>query len=460
MEGIQPPSGTNPGTGGKATKKGGDHKKKSKEGRAPPPGGWPKKKKLTKAERRAKQDAQREAKGLKATGKKGNPSKSESATNATAQSATHQKRRLFSHLPPHHHASSLSLNVWFGRQSGAKGTTAADSLKQRSGQQHIHPSVLQCGLKTANGVIEGANERCKSMLLAFKDFIADFTTPSNAGFTRALDKELKPQIQLLVNCRPLALSMSNAIVWLRRKISEIPVELSDSDAKEQLAISIDDFLCEKVTVAGDQIANLMLGKIVDGDVVLTYMCSSTVEKLLLNAKKNGRLFRVVVVDARPDSPSPIEGRLLMQRLVKAGIDCVYVLLNAVSYVMQEVTKVVLGCEAMLSNGVAIGFAGTASVAMVARAYSTPVLFCCETYKFCEKVQIDSIVNNELGDPAVLLPPAGADRDAMTQAPQAPRLLNLKYDTTPAQFITMVVTEVGMIPPTAVPVIVRELANQA
>jgi len=295
------------------------------------------------------------------------------------------------------------------------------------------------------------------MLLAFKDFIMDFRTPSNAMFTRALDTELKPQIQYLVNCRPLALSMSNAIVWLRRIISKVPVDTPDTQSRSRLADSIDEFICEKVTVAGDQIANFMLGKIVDGDVVLTYTCNDTVEKLLLSAYSNGRSFRVVVVDARPHSASPIQGKLLMQRLVKAGIDCVYILLNAVSYVMQEVTKVVLGCEAMLSNGVAIGFAGTASVAMVARAYSKPVLFCCETYKFCEKVQIDSIVNNELGDPAALLLPKSDEGKALKQT-QTLRLLNLKYDTTPMEFITMVVTEVGMIPPTAVPVIVREASH--
>ncbi|PNH12914.1 Translation initiation factor eIF-2B subunit delta [Tetrabaena socialis] len=36
-----------------------------------------------------------------------------------------------------------------------------------------------------------------------------------------------------------------------------------------------------------------------------------------------------------------------------------------------------------------------------------------------------------------------------------RLLNLKYDVMPAEYVTMVVTEFGMVPPTSVPVILRE-----
>jgi translation initiation factor eIF-2B subunit delta len=41
-----------------------------------------------------------------------------------------------------------------------------------------------------------------------------------------------------------------------------------------------------------------------------------------------------------------------------------------------------------------------------------------------------------------------------------KLLNLVYDLTPMDFISMVVTEVGIIPPTSVPVIIREAQLRA
>lgn len=40
--------------------------------------------------------------------------------------------------------------------------------------------------------------------------------------------------------------------------------------------------------------------------------------------------------------------------------------------------------------------GTSQIALVAKAFNVPVLVCCETYKFCERVQTDSFVSNELG----------------------------------------------------------------
>lgn len=69
--------------------------------------------------------------------------------------------------------------------------------------------------------------------------------------------------------------------------------------------------------------------------------------------------------------------------------------------MREVTKVLLGAAAILSNGTVLSRAGSAAVAMSAAASSKPVLVCCEAFKFHERVQLDSITHNELGDPHVL-----------------------------------------------------------
>jgi translation initiation factor eIF-2B subunit delta len=51
---------------------------------------------------------------------------------------------------------------------------------------------------------------------------------------------------------------------------------------------------------------------------------------------------------------------------------------------------------MLSNGAMLSRAGTASVALAANEQRVPVLVCCETYKFTDRVQMDSFVWNELG----------------------------------------------------------------
>jgi len=198
----------------------------------------------------------------------------------------------------------------------------------------------------------------------------------------------------------------------------------------------------------------------EGDVILTYASSHVVEVLLKKAYDEQKKFRVIVVDSRPK----FEGRALMTRLVEHGISCSYVLLTGVSYVLKEVSKVFMGAAGLFANGSVMSRLGTAVVAMMAASCNLPVIFCCETYKFDEHVQLDSICSNELGDPEELVPvqrgeASGADNtlSEWRENPQLEslRLLNLTYDITPVTLVTMVITEVGNLPPTAVPVVIRE-----
>ncbi|GJN23932.1 hypothetical protein PR202_gb11627 [Eleusine coracana subsp. coracana] len=166
----------------------------------------------------------------------------------------------------------------------------------------------------------------------------------------------------------------------------------------------------------------------------------------------------IVVDSRPK----LEGQGLLRRLVAKGIDCTYTHINAISYIMHEVTRVFLGASSVLSNGTVYSRVGTASVAMVAHAFGIPVLVCCEAYKFHERVQLDSICANELGDPDVILKvPGKADLDHLKDwADNANlQLLNLTYDATPSDYVSMIITDYGMLPPTSVPVIVREYRKE-
>ena len=132
------------------------------------------------------------------------------------------------------------------------------------------------------------------------------------------------------------------------------------------------------------------------------------------------------------------------------------------------------------------------IACLASHNRVPVIVASESYKFSDKVQMDSIVYNELVDPLTLMrppppsttPDSVSDTTATSNASQyhphsrwsagmegarsvsnaapieAPpyELLHLRYDLTPMRNVSAVVTEVGMIPPTSVPVLIRELAR--
>ncbi|OMO83091.1 Initiation factor 2B-related protein [Corchorus olitorius] len=359
------------------------------------------------------------------------------------QSEARNRVELFRHLPPH------------------KNGTQLPHLESKFFELHeMHPAVYKVGLQYLMGDSSGGNARCIAMLQAFQEAIKDYCTPPEKTLIRDLTSKISSFVSFLIECRPLSISMGNAIRFLKNRIAKLPLVLSESEAKAALCSDIDRFINEKIVVADKVIVGHAATKIRDGDVLLTYGSSCVVEMILLYAHELGKQFHVVVVDSRP----MLEGQKLLRRLVDKGLTCTYTHINAISYIMHEVTRVFLGASSILSNGTVYSRIGTASVAMVAHAFSVPVLICCEAYKFHERVQLDSICFNELGDPdAIGKVPGRADINYLDNLTEKQKenldLLNLKYDATPSDYISVIVTDYGMIPPTSVPVIVREYRKE-
>ncbi|XP_022733304.1 translation initiation factor eIF-2B subunit delta-like isoform X4 [Durio zibethinus] len=357
------------------------------------------------------------------------------------QTEARNRVELFRHLPQYEH-----------------GTQLPDLETKFFELDPMHPALYKVGLQYLSGDIYGGNARCIAMLQAFKEAIKDYSTPPEKTLIRDLTARISSYVSFLIECRPLSISMGNAIKFLKSRIAKLPLALSESEAKTTLMLDIDRFINEKIILADKVIVEHAVTKISDGDVLLTYGASSAVEMILLHAHELGKEFRVVVVDSHPK----LEGQLLLRRLVRKGLSCTYTHVNAVSYIMHEVTRVFLGASSVLSNGTVYSRVGTACVAMVAHAFRVPVLVCCEAYKFHERVQLDSICSNELGNPDAISKVHGREEinylDGLVNCENL-QLLNLIYDATPSDYVSMVITDYGMVPPTSVPVIVREYRRE-
>ncbi|KAJ6019277.1 hypothetical protein N7522_001344 [Penicillium canescens] len=378
----------------------------------------------------------------------------------------------------------------YGQQ---RRTTVAGAGKE------VHPAVLALGLQLRDYVVCGSSARCVATLLAFKRVVESYTTPLGTSLARHLTTHLSHQITYLSTCRPLSITQGNAIRALKLAIASIDPSTPESSAKATLCDFIDSFIREKITVAGQVIAASAAQKVQDGDVIVTFAGSNVVKDTLLLAHNQGKRFRVSIIDSRP----LFEGKSLARALAKAGLDVQYTLVHATTHAIKDATKVFLGAHAMTSNGGLYSRVGTALVAMSAKERASgveiPVIVCCETVKFTDRVALDSIVVNEIADADELvssLPPQqltglpdpgantpapadnkkGGKPTAAAPTPETPasssstsplanwketpnlQLLNIMYDVTPAEYVDMVVTEMGSLPPSAVPIVHRMSTN--
>ena len=93
----------------------------------------------------------------------------------------------------------------------------------------IHPSILRLALLYADFKIVGANARCLAMLEAFKDVISSYVVPPGKALVRHLPSHLSPQITHLVRARPMAISMGNAVRYIKWEIQHLPPDMPDEE---------------------------------------------------------------------------------------------------------------------------------------------------------------------------------------------------------------------------------------
>ncbi|XP_055323565.1 translation initiation factor eIF-2B subunit delta isoform X2 [Sitodiplosis mosellana] len=413
------------------------------------------KKQLSKAERRAIQEAQRAAKAAKTT------EKSASKTSTKKESPEPKAGPSTGAKPKHENTPSTS------REASARKPTPVKKSQQHRvklfnhlyadispanllNSSTIHPAIVRLGVQYSSGIVKGCNARGLAFMSAIKEVIAEYQTPLQKEFSRSLEDVIKTCGNYLQQCRPLAVSVTNAMKFIQFHLRQLPKTESDAKQKATLLESIETYVRDQIDKAAEAISYTVQEKISDGDVILTFGCSSVILNILNEAKKN-KDFRVIVVDARPLH----EGREMLRRLVAKNIKCTCVLINAAGFIMPEVTKVLLGAHALLANGYVMSRAGTAQIALIAKSYNVPVLVCCETHKFSERVQTDAFVYNEIGNPYDVVK-SNENNSPLANWESVPNLtpLNLYYDVTPPELVSAVVTEVAILPCTSVPVILR------
>ena len=400
---------------------------------------------MTKAERRALQEKQRAAKAA-ARGEVPEPSPQkkpqhqknshQTAKPVVEKPSTEKKKQGVVSEPEESFTEKIAGHL--RPSSSSKRTTWL--------QQPVHPAIVSLGLKYAAGTVDGSNHRCVAMLGALKRAVRDYSCPPDAAVGRDLDKKLKAMVQHLVDCRPHAVSMGAAVKHLRGVVAKFG-DIDETDAKKQFSDAVDAYVEEKIVFPGRLIGDFGSAKIRHGDVVATFGRGGDAVESVFRAAKDAQIhFSVVIFDSDHH-----HGRRLLSLLHTLGLPTTYVHHRAANFTLPRVDTLFLGADAVYSNGAVLADAGTAAIAMTAQLHNVPALVCAEAYKFHPALRLDSLTWNELRTSGDHHHHHLSDGGASSSA-----VLDLRFDVTPPRFITAVITEYGLIPPTSSAVLVREL----
>ncbi|KAL3772457.1 hypothetical protein ACHAW5_007312 [Stephanodiscus triporus] len=132
------------------------------------------------------------------------------------------------------------------------------------------------------------------------------------------------------------------------------------------------------TRARDRIAAVGSPFVREGCAVLTHGRSRVVESILLRAALvENRRFRVYVLEGRPDAGGARSAR----SYANAGIPTTVVLDSAMGHVMERVDLVLVGAEGVVENGGTVNKVGTFALGVLARELGVPMYVAAESYKF-------------------------------------------------------------------------------
>jgi len=269
--------------------------------------------------------------------------------------------------------------------------------------------------------------------------IEELTAKSKAQNKAQLMDELFNARNVLFGSRETEPLMRNAV---RQIIHE--VERSEQKEPKELATLVhrtaDQFL-QNLETSKKKIAEIGSKRIKSSSRILTHCHSSTVTHIFERAKKEGKQFEIICTETRPR----FQGRITARELIDLEIKTTMIVDSAVRFFINNVDLVMVGADAITSEGNVINKIGTSLIALAANEARTPFYVVSELLKFDPSTVHGDYEKIEERNP----------NEIWAEAPSKLEIKNPAFDITRRNFIHGIICEEGVISPHSVLGIVRK-----
>lgn len=298
-------------------------------------------------------------------------------------------------------------------------------------------SVPETAEKIKSMEIRGAGRIARAAAEALRDHALSLESKDLPAF----NSEMRRAAELLVATRPTAVSLPNAVHIV---MTGLDGAKTAAGARAGIVGRADQFIRNSHT-AVDNIARFGSRHIRDGDTILTHCNSEVALGCIIEAHRSGKEIEVFATEVRPRN----QGYITIRTLNDAGIKTNFIVDSAVRSFIHDIDLVIVGADAVTVSGAVVNKIGTSQVAHTAAEARVNMIVAAETYKFAPRTVIGELIRIEERTPDEVLPAA------MAKTLPHVTVRNPAFDVTPAEYIDLIVTEAGAIPPQMAYVIIRE-----
>lgn len=262
------------------------------------------------------------------------------------------------------------------------------------------------------------------------------------------------------------IALSSGCEIFMKLVTRVTLETPDFNTCRQLVLERGTAFASYSIRARDTISTVGCTFVREGCAVLTHGRSRVVESILLRAALVERKrFQVYVLEGRPDAG----GAKAALSYINANIPTTVVLDSAMGYIMERVDMVLAGADCVMENGGTVNKIGTFALGVVAKEMGVPMYVAAESYKFTRLYPLNnadlpemtpattSNAENEGGGGSSLkfidtLNKKEDEKDKIGKVvalPSSVSIENPPCDFTPAKYITLLFTDLGVLTPSAV-----------
>jgi translation initiation factor 2B subunit (eIF-2B alpha/beta/delta family) len=290
----------------------------------------------------------------------------------------------------------------------------------------LHPAIVDLVEQFGTGKLHAARSG-RVLIGALCDVVR-----SRVDNIDALINDIEKSIDAILEVLPAYAPPLNIMHIMMSHIEETRKYNEDiSQLRERILREENDYL-EWAKDARTKIHRYGAELIPEEGKVFTFTLSETTTGVFQKAFSDGKKFQLYVTESRPNN----DGLITAEVLGKLGIP-VFVGIDAcLSQLVATTDIMIVGGEAIMADGSAICKVGTYPSALVANEVGIPVYVVVDTMKFN--------VTSTLGIPLRMKPVVYGD--IFSEELSNVGVTGYRYDSTPANLITGIVTERGVINP--------------
>ena len=296
--------------------------------------------------------------------------------------------------------------------------------------------LLEDAQKIKSLEIQGASNIAISAI----DFLSNYAKRLKCENIEVCFKELYKAQVILIDTRPTEPAMKNGLKFIMNKLEQekesiIPEYISDIIEKYK------NLYCDMLQNSKKRIAEIGSRRIPSSSQkfnVMTHCHSSLVTGILLEAKKQGKNFKVINTETQPR----LQGRKTANKLLGVGIEVIHVVDSAMRWVVRhyQVDLILIGADSITSEGTIINKIGSRLLALVAHEEHVPFYVASPLLKYNPETNLGILETIEMRDP----------QEIWKNPPEGIKILNPAFETVSRRYIDGLITEAGIFASSHVP----------